>query len=136
MKEEFVCPDEIKQVGFDFFFDFEADPKKIWKLEVPISPISIKDLEWHLEIPFWNSDTGIFDLSPNKLLANPELSSNHYKRVLSADMTFPIDFTNYKGRSKIIDGLHRLAKAKLGGLSVVEARFIPLELLLKTITQE
>lgn len=134
MKEKLVFPEIIKQVGFDFEFDFDHDPEKIWKLEVPIAMTPIKLLEWHLEIPFWSSDHGYYDLSPNQLLKTPTLSPSHYQRVLEADTTHPIDYTFYKGRPKIIDGLHRLTKAKLNGAEFTEMRFVPIEILLKTIS--
>lgn len=35
MKEQQVIPKIIKLVGFDFKFNFDRDPEKIWKLEIP-----------------------------------------------------------------------------------------------------
>ena len=126
----------IRKVGFDFPFDFENDPKKIWTLELPIIEIPITHLTWHLDIPFWASDKGFYDLSPNRLLDHPQLSMSHYQKVLEANLDYPIDYTFYKGKNKIIDGLHRLTKAKILGLEKVRARYVPLKMLLKLINRK
>ena len=42
-------------VGLDFG-NWEED--KIWALDLPVSKINIKDLEWHLDCPFWEHDNG------------------------------------------------------------------------------
>lgn len=133
MKYEKELPSIIKEVGFDFDFDFENDPKKIWNVSLSVVKIPIDWLVWHLEIPFWSSDNGFYDLSPKQLMACPELSLFHYRKVLEADLSFPIDYTLYKGRKKIIDGLHRLTKADMIGLKEIEAKEVPLALLLEII---
>jgi len=131
MNQEKEFPPIIKQVGFDFPFDFENDPKKIWVLELPVVTIPIDRLMWHLEIPFWSSENGFYDLSPRELLIHPELSAFHYQKVMNADLSYPIDYTFYKGRDKIIDGLHRLTRATVLGLKEIKVRSVPLELIIK-----
>jgi hypothetical protein len=126
-------PEIIKEVGFDFPFDFVEDSKKIWRLEIPTVEVPIDILKWHLDIPFWSSDNGFYDLSPNRLMSNPQLSADHYRRVLNADMSYPVDFTFYKGRYKIIDGLHRLANAAFRHSQFVNGREIPLNQLLSLL---
>ncbi|KKR68211.1 MAG: hypothetical protein UU09_C0014G0013 [Microgenomates group bacterium GW2011_GWA2_40_6] len=128
-------PRIIREVGFDFPFDFEKDPKKIWALDIPVTNIPIDSLLWHLEMPFWSSDQGYYDLSPNDLLIHPELSPVHFQKVLTADLRYPLDFVSYKGRDKIIDGLHRLTRYKMQGSLEIPARNIPLDLLLDAINR-
>lgn len=131
MNKEF--PPIIKKVGFDFEFDFENDPKTIWELDLPTIEIPIEKLSWHLDIPFWSTFNNFYDLSPKELINKPELSNFHYQKIIKADMKYPIDYTFYKNRNKIIDGLHRLTKAYLDGLPSIKARFIPIEILLKSL---
>lgn len=133
MNKKRKFPDIIKQVGFDFPFDFENDSKKIWVLRLPVVTIPTKILEWHLKIPFWSSENGFYDLSPNELMRHQGLSPFHYRKVMDADLNYPIDYTFYKGRYKIIDGLHRLTKAVSTDQKEILARFLTQELLLETI---
>ncbi|OGE20527.1 hypothetical protein A3A14_00500 [Candidatus Daviesbacteria bacterium RIFCSPLOWO2_01_FULL_43_38] len=126
-------PPIIQQVGFDFPFDFENDPKKIWLIELPVFKIPIGRLTWHLETPFWSSENGYYDLSPKQLLESPELSPYHYQKTITANLDYPIDYVFYKGRDKIIDGLHRLTKANILGMEKVLVREVPLKTLLRVI---
>lgn len=133
MNQEREIPSIIKEVGFDFPFDFENDPRKIWVLELPVIILPTARLAWHLELPFWSSENGFYDLSPRELLANPKRSAFHYQKVINADLNLPIDFTFYKERDKIIDGLHRLTRATLLGFQDVKARFLPLDMVLEIV---
>jgi len=118
-------PRIIREVGFDFPFDFEKDPKKIWALDIPVTNIPIDSLLWHLEMPFWSSDQGYYDLSPNDVISKPELFKEEYERTMNANLAHPIDIMKNKGKWLILDGLHRLVKAKIIGAKKVKVRKIP-----------
>ncbi|HVX93101.1 MAG TPA: hypothetical protein VHA74_03235 [Candidatus Dojkabacteria bacterium] len=47
-------PKIIDDVGFDF--DWKEE--KVWELDVPVEEISLDELSWHFDIPFW----GDYDL--------------------------------------------------------------------------
>jgi len=126
-------PKIIKDVGFDFEFDFDRDPPKIWTLNTLVVEEPLDDFIWHLSIPFWSTPTGHYDLSPLELIRDPSLSEFHYNKVVNAELIYPIDFLLYKGRKKIIDGLHRLTKSYIRNEKTILARRIDLNDLLKTI---
>ena len=109
MKE---LPEEMK----DWYFPFNWKVSDIWDLKGEIEVRSLKDLEWHLDIPFWSSERGkgmTFDLKPRDVLQNREINNYHHKRILDTDESYPLCVTSYKGKEIIIDGIHRLAKLKI-----------------------
>ena len=112
-------PEIIKNVGFDFSWDEE----KVWKLRVPSTEIPIKDLEWHLSLPFL-SEAGKYDLTPYEVIDKPHYHQREYFRVQSVDLSYPIDVMENKGKLLILDGLHRLMKSYLKGLQTVKVRKI------------
>lgn len=112
-------PEIIKKVGFDFNWD----ERKVWRLRVPSVEIPIRELEWHLSIPFL-SETGKYDLTPYEVIDQPHHHSKEYFRVQSVDLSYPIDVMEHKGRLLILDGLHRLMKSYLKGLQTVKVRKI------------
>ena len=113
-------PKIIKEVGFDFWWDNE----KVWKLNVPIEEIDIVELEWHFEIPFWNTADGYYNLRPTEVINNSEKYSEHYRRIMESDLKYPLDIMFNKGRWLFLDGLHRLAKAKILNQKKVKVRKI------------
>ena len=120
MKEKEV-PKIIKDVGFDFWWD-EAN---VWKLKYPAEDMDIIELEWHFDIPFWNSEKGRYDLKPMDVLKYPEKYKKEYRRTMATNLDYPLDIMINKGRWLLLDGLHRLLKAKIQGLHIVNVRKIP-----------
>jgi len=116
-----VPPKLIKKVGFDFHWD----NRKVWKLDVPIREMDIKKLEWMFDLPFWDLPDDHYTLSPNQVLANPKKHRTEYERTMKSDLKYPIDIMFNKRRWLVLDGLHRLVKAKALGMKKVEVRKIP-----------
>lgn len=114
-------PKIIEEVGFDFNWSEE----KVWALDVPVEEIDIKDLEWHFDVPFWFTPGGYYDLKPNDVLANHEKYKDEYERTMRADLSHPLDIMWWKNRWLLLDGLHRLVKAKQLGWTKVKVRKIP-----------
>ncbi len=121
MNEETNIPSSVLEYGFDFDYD-EQD---VWKLDYPTEEIPIKSLMWHLDIPFWNWDNLWYVLTPNDVINNKEKYQEQYNRIMNSDISYPIDVMENKGRLVILDGLHRLVKCKLLGMSKVKVRIIP-----------
>lgn len=90
--------------------------------------MNIAELEWMFDIPFWNTPNGHYDLSPREAWSNPEKFSQEFERVMHAPLQYPIDIMFNKGRWLILDGLHRLVKAKVLGLKKVRVRKVPVSL--------
>lgn len=115
-------PPIIKDVGFDFSWSEE----KVWALDAPVEEIYISELIWHFDTPFlW--ENGIYNLKPQEVLDNPEAHTVEYERTMRADLAYPIDIMENKGRWLILDGLHRLMKASILGMEKVNVRKIPRE---------
>lgn len=111
----------------EWYFPFNWEVADIWRLEGRLEKREVKELEWHLEIPFWSSERGkgmLFDLKPKEVLGNPEKHSYHSRRVIEADESYPIGLAEYKGREIIIDGIHRLAKLFSTGIETADVKVI------------
>lgn len=114
-------PQIIKKVGFDFHWD----ERKVWKLKVPAEEMPISKLEWHFKIPFWRlPDNTPYSLKPIDVINHPEKFEKEYKRTLQADLKHPIDIMWNKGQWLLLDGLHRVVKAKILGMETVRVRKI------------
>lgn len=115
-------PQIIKDVGFDFSW---SSPK-VWALDEPVTEMPIEELLWHFDVPFWDSEgTDEYNLSPKRLLEDPEKEPTHWEKIQKADTAYPIDIMENKGKWLILDGLHRLVKLHLAGEKVVKVRIIP-----------
>jgi hypothetical protein len=117
MKKE--LPEIIKEVGFDFSWD----EKKVWALELPTEELDTSELVWHFDIPFiWSKPNGFYGVKPSEVLNIPEQYPKEYQRTMDSDLAHPIDIMRWKGRWVILDGLHRLMKARVLGLDKVNVR--------------
>ncbi len=117
-------PSIIKEVGFDFSWDSE----KVWKLDLPVEDMDMQDLIWHFDIPFWEkSDTDDYNLIPWQVIKKEYGTDEHRKKIDNADLKYPIDIMENKGRWLILDGLHRLVKAHELGQKTVRVRKVPRE---------
>lgn len=116
-------PAEISEV----YFDFDWDNRKVRALDVVPESIERARLDWHLDLPFWSSrpPQPLFDLVPRSVIEELTIHPAHARRIEEADLTFPLDLMEHRGRLCIMDGIHRLAKAVMEGLEQVTARRIP-----------
>ncbi len=116
-------PESVLEYGFDFDWD-ESD---VWALDYPTEEMDISELEWHLDVPFWDYGDGTYNLTPNQVISDREKYMEHYDRVMNSDINYPIDVMFNKGRYVILDGCHRLVKCKFLGMKKVNVRIIPRE---------
>jgi hypothetical protein len=114
-------PDIIKEINFDFRWD----NKKVWHLDEPVENMEISELDWLFDIPLWHSPGGYYDFKPIWVIENPGKYPERYKRIMEANLDWPIDIMEWKGRWLLLDGLHRLTKAKILGRKKVKVRKIP-----------
>jgi len=63
-------------------------------------------------------------LKPWEVTKNPDKHSTHWKKIQEADLKYPIDIMENKGRWLILDGLHRLVKAYILKMKTVKVRKI------------
>jgi len=117
---------EIPQIIKDVGFDFHWDSKKVWVLDEPVTEMPIENLTWHFDIPFWDSEgTDAYNLKPSEVIAHPEKEPTHWKKIKDANVSYPIDIMENKGRWLILDGLHRLVKLAMRDDQNVKVRIIP-----------
>jgi hypothetical protein len=122
-KDKKKLPKIIKDVGFDFHWE----EKKVWDLDLPVEEMDLSELEWHFDIPFWWTEGGFYDFKPIWAIDEPAKYPERYKRIIKTDLSYPLDIMFWKGRWLLLDGLHRLAKAKLEGKKKVMVRKVPKE---------
>lgn len=115
-------PEVIQEVDIPF----KKDDLKIQALDLPVEEMSIKELLWHFDYPFWEKEgTNEWNLTPGELIKDPQKEPTHYQRVLSVDLTYPLQIMRHKGRWLLLDGLHRLTKAYLEGYKTIKVRKVP-----------
>lgn len=124
-KDKNKLPKVIKDVGFDFHWDV----KKVWVLDLPVEEMNMKDLEWHFDIPFWWTKGGFYDFKPIWVIENPDKYPDRYERIMNTDLSCPLDIMYWKDKWLLLDGLHRLVKAKLEGKRKVKVRKISKKLI-------
>ena len=114
-------PKIISDVGFDFHWSEE----KVWKLNVPVKEILLKELEWHFDIHFWSKKGGYYDIKPKDVIDKKDIYKDEFNRTMQSNLEYPLDIMFWKERWLLLDGLHRLLKAKILGLEKVKVRKIP-----------
>ena len=85
----------------------------------------MSDLEWHFYIPFWWTEGGFYDFKPIWVIENPEKYSDRYERIMNTDMSHPLDIMKWRGRWLLLDGLHRLTRARMENQNKVKVRKVP-----------
>jgi hypothetical protein len=114
-------PCELHGVILDFLWDTTL----LWALELPIHRLQVSELNWHLALPFWSHGGHPFRVSPQQVAAEPGRYPEHHARTMAADLLYPLDAVRRTdGRITILDGVHRLLKARLGGLPSVRVRIL------------
>lgn len=121
-------------VGLDFGC---RDDEKLWALELPVTEMSIQELLWHFDVPFLPNDHNErWTLTPWDVIHEVDDSKNEQSRLDGADLVYPIDILENKGRWLVLDGLHRLAKAYKMGYKAVKVRIIPRDRLPEVLINE
>lgn len=115
----------IPQSVLKYGFNFDWNEEDVWKLDYPTEEMDLAMLEWHFTIPFWNWNNTWYNLTPNQVIENKDKYKEQYERILNANIDYPIDIMENKGRYVILDGLHRLAKYKILGYTKIKVRIIP-----------
>jgi hypothetical protein len=99
--------------------------KKVWALDIPVTQMPISKLAWQFDIPFWKYGNKKYAITPNQVIKNKIKYKYQYNRIMNSNLKFPIDVAeNKKGKWEILDGLHRLVKAKVLRLTKVNVRKI------------
>ena len=109
-------------VGLDFG---NWEEEKLWALVIPVSKLNISELEWHLDIPFWENDNAErYTVTPREVLEKQDGTTKEQVGVENADTAYPIDIYFNKDKWLILDGLHRLVKLWEIGEKEVNVRIV------------
>lgn len=116
-----IVPKEIA----DHILPFNWDVRLVWRQEAAVLQRPLLDFDYLLNLRLWSSVPNrgmLFDISPREVIASPHRAPHQERRMLTADIRFPIDFLHYKERLWILDGVHRLARLSQMGADVVSIR--------------
>ena len=110
-----------------FYFDFDWSNRAVWALDLPVGELDRAALDWHLELPFWSTrpPEPLFDLRPRAVLRDPSVHDRHAERIRRADLRYPLDVMECRGRLAILDGMHRLARLASEGTDRILVREVP-----------
>jgi hypothetical protein len=94
------------------FFDDLWETSRVWRLDTQPERVAFGELEWHLDLTVWTTVPGVprWDLSPRRVLDNPDLYPWHLNKISNADLSFPLEMFRRGERWVILDGYHRLAR--------------------------
>jgi hypothetical protein len=94
---------------------------RLWRLRLPVRRVDVAQFGWLLDLPLWQRDGRRFQVTPRQVLDAPARFGDHLRRVLAADLAFPIHVVAHRGRLVILDGYHRLARAMIEGRREIDA---------------
>ena len=110
-------------VGLDFG-NWEED--KVWDLDLPVQEMNVEKLLWHLDVPYWENDAlERWTVTPRDVMNRKEGTVSEQTRTEKADISFPIDLFENRGKMFVLDGLHRLVKLIVLGEHKIRVRIIP-----------
>ena len=94
----------------------------LWAIDRVPQQLRVEGLRWHFDLPWWRAgDEGWFQVHPRDVMADPDQFPHHHRRIIDADLSFPISVIWRRDRWQILDGIHRAAKAELLGLDEIAA---------------
>jgi hypothetical protein len=120
-----LAPAELRDVLCEFVWD----SNELQRLPLPVDTATVDSLRWHLDLPYWRDDGRPFQVTPSQVKADPARYHEQYQRTMAADLGYPLDLLFRNGRWVILDGVHRLLKADLLGLSTIQVRRLPAAML-------
>lgn len=101
---------------------------RLWNIDRRRTRVAIDELRWHYGLPWWRGNDGSwFEVKPREFLHTPERFPEHARRVEQADLGYPLCALRRKGRTVILDGIHRLVRADRLGWAEVEVVFLTLD---------
>jgi hypothetical protein len=109
--------------------DFVWDADKLRRLPLLVDTATVDSLRWHLDLPYWRHDGKPFQITPAQVKADPARYREQYQRTMAADLSYPLDLLFRSDRWVILDGVHRLLKADVLGLSQIGVRPLPAAML-------
>lgn len=100
------------------------------KYNHPITKLQMDELLDLLVVPGWGDPMGK-KYSAMDVIKFPAKYASDYKRILKADLSYPIIVSYEDNHIDIIDGMHRLSRAYLQGKREIDAYFFGKDLMEK-----
>ncbi|HEY9292402.1 MAG TPA: hypothetical protein VIP98_14045 [Microlunatus sp.] len=114
-------PETLRGVILDFHWDLD----RLHALRLPEQVLPIAELAWLLELPFWALDGRPFQVSPAEVASDPDRYRDQWQRTMASDLRYPLDgYIGADRRVTVLDGVHRLLKAKVLGRPTVTVRLL------------
>ncbi|MDO8507223.1 MAG: hypothetical protein Q7S53_01495 [bacterium] len=111
-------------------YGFKINHKKLWALSLPVEELDLSELQYNFDIFYLEKEnTDDWNLSINQLLANLAKEPTHAKKMDKADLKYPLEIYLHRNKWIVLDGIHRLAKAKSLGYKKIMVRRVPKNLL-------
>lgn len=105
---------------------FKTDEPKLRKVPLPIEEIPLSDIENNMDIPYREQEgTDDRNLTPRMCIENFEKEIWHAKKVIEANLLYPIELYFHKDQRIILDGVHRYTKAVREGHTMIKVRKVP-----------
>jgi hypothetical protein len=122
----FGLMDSVPAALGGLILDFEWSRERLWALDLPVRAMAIEELRWLLALPWWSHEGVHFAISPDQVRADPVRYVAQYARTMAADLTLPLHVLVGQDRVvTVLDGVHRLLKADLAGMRLVQTKQVP-----------
>jgi hypothetical protein len=126
VRKPFDLMDSVPAALDGLILDFEWSRERLWALDLPVRVMAIEELRWLLALPWWSHGGVHFAISPDQVRTDPGLYPVQYARTMAADLTLPLHVLVRLNRVvTVLDGVHRLLKADLAGMRLVETKQVP-----------
>ena len=99
----------------------------LWRLELPVRPVQVAELDWLLDLPLWQLNGTRFQVSPRQVRDDPAGFPDHLTRAMASDLRYPVHLAQHRGRLVVLDGFHRLLKASIEGRTEIGAMVLSRE---------
>jgi hypothetical protein len=126
MVRPFPLRDQLPDVLRGVILDVHWDMGKLHALPgLPEMEIPVKELVWHLGLPFWAVNEVPFQVCPQDVLDAPDRYRDQWARTLATDLSFPLHArVDPEGKVIILDGIHRLLKTTVLGQNSVRVHLV------------
>lgn len=113
-------PDSIRKSLPDVPWRLQA----LHALRLPVTSVPVADLAWVLDLPLWQLDGKRFQVRPYDVEGSPSRYPHHYARVMRVNLAYPIHLARHTCRLAVLDGAHRLLRAKIEGRDTIESMIL------------
>ena len=125
-RKPFDLMDSVPATLRGLILDFEWNRERLWALDLPVRAMAVAELRWLLALPWWPYKGVHFAISPDQVRADPGRYRVQYARTMAADLTLPLHVLVRQDRVvTMLDGVHRLLKADLVGMHLVQTKPVP-----------